>query len=75
MAKDFHKEAYALPPGPIELAEFARLVLDRFIKEIEDNKQTVSWNHGCDSVVFYDKDLEKQSIKTIKEKYYVNEDD
>lgn len=75
MAKDFYNNLYALPPGHVELVEFAKLVLDKFIQELEDNKQTVAWNYGCDSVVFYNKDYGKESIDTIKEKYYVNEDD
>ena len=75
MAKDFYKKQYAMPPGPTELAEFAELVLKKFIKELEDNSQGVAWNYGFDGVIFTNRDREKKSLKTIKEEYLVNRND
>lgn len=75
LAKDFYNNSYASPPGPNELVEFAKIVLDRFIKDLEENKMTVAWNYGCDSVVFYNKNTDKKSVLTIKEEYFVNTND
>lgn len=69
LAKDFYNKLYSMPPGPTDLEEFAELVLNEFIKELENNRTTVAWNYGCDSVVFWNKDLEKKSIVTIKEAF------
>lgn len=75
LAKDFYNNSYASPPGPNELVQFAKIVLDNFIKDLEENVVTVAWNYGCDSVVFYKKDRDKKSILTIKEDYFVNASD
>lgn len=74
LAEDFYNNCYAMPPGPTELAEFAELVLNKFIKELENNKQTVAWNYGCDSVIFYKRDLESKSLLSIKEEFNVDRD-
>jgi hypothetical protein len=75
LAKDFYNKLYSMPPGPTDLEEFAELVLNEFIKELENNRTTVAWNYGCDSVVFWNKDLEKKSIVTIKEAFCGNKHD
>lgn len=75
LAKDFYSNLYAMPPGPADLEEFAKLVLNEFIKELENNTTTVAWNYGCDSVIFYKKDLEKKSVVTIKDKFYGDRND
>lgn len=64
-----------MPPSPHDLAEFAELILNKFIEELEENKQTVAWNYGLDSVVFVNKNTEDyKSLRTIKEEFYVDRD-
>lgn len=67
LAKNFNKEHNNSDVSDLE--QFARLVLNKFIEELEQNKTTVVWNYGCDSVIFYSKDTETKSLMTIKEKY------
>ena len=75
LAIDYYNNLYAMPPGEEDLIEFAELVLQTFIEDLEENKTTVAWNYGCDSVIFYNKDYDKKSLKTIEEEYLGNTDD
>lgn len=70
LVEDFYDNCYATPLGKEELIQFAELVLNDFIKELESNKTTVIWNYGCDAVVFYNKNYDKKSVLTIKESYF-----
>ena len=74
LAKDYYNNLYTMPLSSVELEEFAKLVLEKFIQDLEDNKQTVAWNYGCDSVIFHNRDLENKSLMTIKEEYIGNKD-
>ena len=69
-AKKFYKELYSLPPAADDLERFAKVVLDKFIEELENNTRSVAWNYGCDSVIFSDKSLDgKKSLKEIKKEF------
>lgn len=75
-AEKYYNSLYAMPPCPIDLAEFAEQILNEFIQELESNQMAVAWNYGCDSVIFINKNLDdKKSLESIKEKYLGKRDD
>lgn len=51
-AKKYYEKLYHLPPNHVELSEFAESILKEFVDELRNNKRTVVWNYGLDSVVF-----------------------
>jgi len=67
LAKNYYKNLYSLPPNHTDLELFAQHVLEMFVEKLHENKQTVVWNYGCDSVVFEDK------IDEIKESFLEHE--
>jgi len=74
LAKDFYNKLYNLPPSHRDLEDFANLVINKFIEELEQNKTSVVWNYGLDSVVFIDKSVDgKESLRSIKERYLGDE--
>jgi hypothetical protein len=70
LAKDYYNKLYAMPPGSAELDEFAKLILNKFIEELNKNKQGVAWNSGFDGVIFVDKTVDgHKSLNQIKEEF------
>ena len=76
LAKDYFNNMYHMPPNERDFEEFAKVVLNKFIQELEENKTSVVWNYGLDSVVFVSKEIEnKESLQAIKERYFGDEND
>lgn len=78
-AKKYYEKLYHLPPNHVELGEFAESILKEFVDELRNNKRTVVWNYGLDSVVFAET-MEKIMEEFINGKGYIrpdgsNEDD
>ena len=57
-ALNYHRELYHLPANEKDIEEFARLVLNAFIAELEANTKSITWNYGFDTVIF-DETLQK----------------
>ena len=75
LAEDFHNKLYHTPANSHDLEAFARLVLNKFIEELEENQMGVGWNYGFDSVIFTNKNVDdNKSLQVIKERYLGNKD-
>jgi hypothetical protein len=67
LAKEYHNKLYHLPANATDLKEFAELVLNKFVEELNKNKQGVAWNSGFDGVIFADKSVDgHKSLNQIK---------
>ena len=62
-AKNYYKRLWNLPPSNHDLAEFAELILNEFIAELENNTTNVVWNYGFDTVIF--KSKSKDGMKPL----------
>jgi len=70
LAESYYNNSHPIPLDSDDLVKFAELILNQFIQELENNKQTVAWNYGCDSVIFINRSLnDKSSFNNIKDKY------
>lgn len=70
MSEEFYSNLYHMPPSPEDLQKFAEDVLNKFLSEVEANKQSVAWNYGFDGVIFTDRSVDNnKSLKQIKEEF------
>lgn len=70
LSKEYYNKLYHLPPNPSDLKEFAELVLNKFVEELNKNKQGIAWNSGFDGVIFTDKSVDgNKSLNQIKEEF------
>jgi len=69
-AKQFYSELYAMPPSPVDLVNFAELILNEFVAKLEENAGAVAWNYGCDSVLFINRNIDgRKSLQEIKKEF------
>lgn len=70
MSQEFYNKLFHLPPNAKDFQEFGQLVIQKFIDEVNSNKQGVAWNMGFDSVLFTETLVDgKKSLKQIKEEF------
>lgn len=69
-AAEFYKNMWSYPANNLDLADFAKQILEEFVSDLEKNAYGVVWNYGCDSVIFTHRSLEgRVSLREMKEKY------
>ena len=73
LAKDYYEKLYHLPANANDIEDFAKTILIKFIKELEDNAQTAVCNGSLESVLFIRTKKDKESLISIKERYLGNE--
>ena len=78
-AKKYLKGLYALPPNEYDLTDFAELILNEFIEELDKNSTSAVCNGRLEGVLYISSNVDgKKSLNQIKKEFLdvrSNEDD